>query len=127
MFLHPRHRLNLPRMPLQSPYKGLASFDEADRHLFYGRDRVIAELRAKADDAACRLLVVVGASGTGKSSVIKAGLLPVLRDAGLTILPVMRPGAHPMAELQRVLQDVKAPAAGMELARVAARARGRCW
>ncbi len=114
MFLHPRHRLNLARMPMRSPYKGLASFDEADRHLFYGRERVIAELRAKADDAECRLLVVVGASGTGKSSVIKAGLLPVLRNAGLCILPVMRPGAHPLHELEQVLKDAAWPADGAD-------------
>ena len=104
MFLHPRHRLNLPRMPLHSPYKGLASFDEADRHLFYGRDRVIQELSAKAADPDQRLLVVVGASGTGKSSVIKAGLLPQLRKAGHAII-VMRPGAQPLAALEQALNE----------------------
>ena len=111
MFLHPRHRLNLPARDVgQLPFKGLASFDESDKHLFYGRDRVIAELKAKADDPSNRLLVVVGASGTGKSSVIKAGLLPLLRDSGLSILPPMRPGAHPLAALARVLKEAEAGA-----------------
>ena len=101
VFLHPRHRLNLPPIPGRSPYKGLASFDEEDRLLFYGRDRAIAELQALA--AQVRLVVVSGASGTGKSSVIKAGLLPLLRAQGHRILPVMRPGTHPLQELERAL------------------------
>ncbi len=105
IFLHPRHRLNLPPIPKRSPYKGLESFDEDDQLLFYGRDDAIKELRAKAQHN--RLVVVSGASGTGKSSVIKAGLLPVLRAEGFRILPVMRPGSHPVAELDRVLEEAR--------------------
>ena len=101
IFLHPRHRLNLPPIPARSPYKGLQSFDESDRSLFYGRDRAIRELQARCD--AVRLLVVSGASGTGKSSVVKAGLLPLLREAGHRILPVIRPGHHPLAALEEAL------------------------
>jgi len=103
IFLHPRHRLNLPPIPKRSPYKGLQSFDESDKELFYGRDRAIKELRAKAETN--KLLVVSGASGTGKSSVIKAGLLPLLREEGFYILPVIRPGIHPLAALEKVLQE----------------------
>ena len=101
VFLHPKHRLNLPPIPTRSPYKGLQSFDESDRSLFYGRDRAIRELQARCD--AVRLLVVSGASGTGKSSVVKAGLLPLLREAGHRILPVIRPGLHPLAALEEAL------------------------
>ncbi len=111
VFLHPRHRLNLPSSPDRNPFQGLASFDESDRLLFYGRDRAIAELQARCETA--RLLVVSGASGTGKSSVIKAGLLPLLRDAGHAILPVMRPGEHPLAELEKAIAGLDAlPATG---------------
>ena len=106
VFLHPNHRLNLPPIPTRSPYKGLQSFDESDRSLFYGRDRAIAELQARCD--AVRLLVVSGASGTGKSSVVKAGLLPLLREAGHHMLPVMRPGLHPLAALEQALTEVGA-------------------
>ena len=108
IFLHPRHRRNLPPIPKHSPYKGLESFNEDDQLLFYGRDRVIKELRDKAQDK--RLVVVSGASGTGKSSVIKAGLLPVLRKEGFRILPVIRPGAHPLAELEQALAEAHAAA-----------------
>jgi hypothetical protein len=107
IFLHPHHRLNLPPIPSRSPYKGLESFDESDRLLFYGRDRVIREMQARA--SASRLLVVSGPSGTGKSSVVKAGLLPVLREEGWRILPVIRPGIHPLAELEKALPAIGAP------------------
>jgi hypothetical protein len=97
IFLKPGHRLNLPPIPDRSPYMGLESFDENDQLLFFGRGEAIAELRALA--ATKKLLVVSGASGTGKSSVVKAGLLPLLRAEGHAILPVMRPGEAPLAAL----------------------------
>ena len=109
IFLHPKHRLNLPPIPARSPYKGLQSFDESDKALFYGRDRAIRELQERCD--AVRLLVVSGASGTGKSSVVKAGLLPLLREAGHHILPVIRPGLHPLAALEQALTDIGAAGA----------------
>lgn len=87
------------------PYKGLASFGEADARFFFGRETLVGELAART--VAAGLLAVVGASGSGKSSAIGAGLLPSLR-AGL--LPgsarwrqlVMRPGEHPLAGLDEV-------------------------
>ncbi len=109
VFLHPNHRLNLPPIPARSPYKGLQSFDEADKTLFYGRERATRELQARCD--AVRLLVVSGASGSGKSSLVKAGLLPLLREAGHRILPVMRPGVHPLAALAEALTDIGAAGA----------------
>ncbi len=86
----------------ECPYKGLASFEEGDARLFFGRERLVGELAART--VGVGLLAVVGASGSGKSSVIAAGLLPSLK-AGL--LPgserwrsvVMRPGEHPLAAL----------------------------
>jgi WD40 repeat protein/class 3 adenylate cyclase len=90
----------------ECPYKGLASFQETDASYFFGRERLVGELAARTVQVG--LLGVVGASGSGKSSVVAAGLLPSLR-AGL--LPgserwesvVFRPGEHPMAELNRAL------------------------
>lgn len=104
VFLVPGARPELAAAPVESPYRGLRAFEEADSRLFFGRDSVIAELWARAGppDAANRLIVVIGASGTGKSSVVKAGLIPRLRAAGLDVL-VMRPGEAPPAALAEAL------------------------
>ena len=63
------------------PYKGLARFESADADLFHGRERLVAELIARLVGAP--LLAVVGASGSGKSSVVRAGLLPALAAGAL--------------------------------------------
>jgi DNA-binding SARP family transcriptional activator/class 3 adenylate cyclase/WD40 repeat protein/energy-coupling factor transporter ATP-binding protein EcfA2 len=89
------------------PYKGLARFEEADAANFFGRERLVAELVARVAESP--LLAVVGPSGSGKSSLIRAGLLPAL-TAG--VLPggvrwrsaVFCPGRHPAGELTRVLE-----------------------
>jgi WD40 repeat protein/class 3 adenylate cyclase/energy-coupling factor transporter ATP-binding protein EcfA2 len=86
----------------ESPYKGLAPFGEDDAEWFFGRERLVGELAART--VATGLLAVVGPSGSGKSSLVRAGLLPSLA-AGL--LPgsrgwrpvTIRPGAHPKHEL----------------------------
>jgi WD40 repeat protein/class 3 adenylate cyclase len=88
------------------PYKGLASFEAADAPFFFGRERLVGELAART--VGVGLLAVVGASGSGKSSAIAAGLLPSLA-AGL--LPgserwsyrLVRPGEHPSRELEDAL------------------------
>ena len=86
------------------PWKGLESYDVEDARWFAGRERLVAELVSRL--AGNRLLGVVGASGSGKSSLLRAGLLAALAD---DVLPgsagwqqiVVRPGAHPMRELAR--------------------------
>lgn len=104
IFLPPRHRLNLPPIPRRNPFMGLKSYDEADANLFYGRDRVIQSLLQLAQ--ANPLVVVSSASGTGKSSAIKAGLLPRLREENWRILPVIRPGKSPMKVLETELPNL---------------------
>ena len=102
---------------LKNPFPGLASFGDhdADAALFYGRSREIAEtlielrqMRANGDK---RPLVVLGASGVGKSSLLKAGIIPRLRRETLTWLPLraFRPGADPLLNfaeaISRTLAD----------------------
>ena len=90
------------------PFLGLATFDPAHAEYFFGRERLVAELAARL--VGSPLLAVVGPSGSGKSSAVRAGLLPALA-AG--VLPgsarwrrgLMRPGAHPLAALQWVLPE----------------------
>jgi WD40 repeat protein len=92
--------------PAESPYKGLASFDVGDAEWFYGRERLVAELIARL--AGAPLLGVVGPSGSGKSSAVRAGLVPSMQAGVLPrsdewIVVLMRPGEHPLRELDRAL------------------------
>jgi WD40 repeat protein/DNA-binding SARP family transcriptional activator/energy-coupling factor transporter ATP-binding protein EcfA2 len=96
--------------PVVCPFKGLAAFDVADAEYFFGRERLIAELVARL--VGTSLLAIVGASGSGKSSVLRAGLLPALAGG---VLPgsdawsqrVIRPGEHPLRELTAALGGVR--------------------
>ncbi len=93
-----------PADPATCPWRGLAAYDVEDSRWYAGRERLVAELVARL--AGTRLLALVGASGSGKSSALRAGLLAALRR---DVLPgsaswpvvVLRPGPHPMAELAR--------------------------
>ncbi|MCB0128926.1 MAG: ATP-binding protein, partial [Caldilineaceae bacterium] len=96
------------------PYKGMQSYDSNDAPLFFGREALTAELVAYLRDR--RFLAVVGASGSGKSSVVRAGLVPAVQKtkalpkdivlpAGSERWPVhiMTPKAHPLKELAATL------------------------
>jgi WD40 repeat protein len=95
--------------PVENPYKGLRAFGEADAADFYGRDALVGELvRALVDH---RLVAVVGPSGIGKSSVVKAGLVPSLRTGALPgseewLVTDMFPGSYPYDELAAALLRV---------------------
>jgi DNA-binding SARP family transcriptional activator/outer membrane protein assembly factor BamB len=93
-----------PVEPGTCPWRGLATYEVADAAWFAGRERLVAELLSRL--ASTRLLAIVGASGSGKSSALRAGMLAALAQ---DVLPgsstwrqvVMRPGRHPMRELAR--------------------------
>jgi WD40 repeat protein len=83
--------------PNRPPYRGLRPLEAEDAGIFFGRDAPIVEaldrLRGLRDAAPPRLLVILGASGAGKSSFLRAGLVPRIRrdDQNFTLLPVLRP------------------------------------
>ncbi|MCB9451478.1 MAG: TIR domain-containing protein [Anaerolineaceae bacterium] len=91
----------------RNPYKGLLAFHEADQQDFFGREALVAHLQAQVENAqrAARLLAVLGASGSGKSSVLMAGLLPQLREThpNWIFLDPMVPGTQPLENLADVL------------------------
>jgi len=117
---------------LANPYKGLRPFTEADAANFFGRDALVARLLERmAEDqeqrtndkeqrhdrplttdneqrTTPRFLAVVGPSGSGKSSVVRAGLIPALRRGGVPgserwFVAELLPGAHPLEELELAL------------------------
>jgi DNA-binding SARP family transcriptional activator/WD40 repeat protein len=63
------------------PYLGLAGYDESDAALFFGRERLTSALAGRLADQS--IVVVIGASGVGKSSLVRAGLVPALRAGAL--------------------------------------------
>lgn len=85
-----------------NPYKGLASYQPQDSTFFFGRDDAIRDLNRLLD--ASTFVVVVGASGTGKSSLVMGGLLGPRHRTGTTYA-IMRPGHKPLAELARIRQN----------------------
>ena len=98
---------------LPNPYKGLRAFDEADAADFFGRADLVDEMLARlaCDDLRGRLVLVVGGSGTGKSSVVRAGLLPRVRRGDVPgsrqwFVTTMMPGSAPFKELAEGLRRV---------------------
>lgn len=85
---------------LPSPYKGLAAYEEADHGLFHGRDPELAVCRDRLAETGALLLVA--RSGHGKSSLVRAGLVPSLRAEGRSVV-VVRLGEEPSASLERAL------------------------
>jgi WD40 repeat protein/DNA-binding SARP family transcriptional activator len=81
------------------PFKGLAPFERADAEFFFGRERLVDELVARLAEAP--LLAVVGPSGSGKSSLLRAGLLPALEYESVLIRPSERPVERLRAALGR--------------------------
>jgi formylglycine-generating enzyme required for sulfatase activity/energy-coupling factor transporter ATP-binding protein EcfA2 len=98
---------------LPNPYQGLRAFQEADADRFFGRTALVEQILSQLDGdvAEARFLAVVGPSGSGKSSVVKAGLIPALRQGQLPdsekwFITEMFPGTHPFEELEVALLRV---------------------
>jgi DNA-binding SARP family transcriptional activator/WD40 repeat protein len=96
-------------VPTRNPYRGLEAFEQADADDFYGRDGAVAQMVAVLEHE--RLLVVVGPSGIGKSSVVKAGLVPALAGGAIAgseswLVTEMVPGRKPFEQLAAALERV---------------------
>ena len=85
-----------PELPAINPYCGLRAFGEADALYFHGRSALTDALETMVRPA--RFVTVVGPSGSGKSSLVRAGLTPRLRAGGSMVLSLV-PGDDPMSAL----------------------------
>ena len=117
---------DLPPEPGEAPFQGLQYYDEKDADRFFGRENLVAKIVGRlAND---RFLAVIGASGSGKSSVVRAGVIPALRrgerlpdgslpptDSGQWEIRTFTPSAHPLdalaATLTRESESVQAATA----------------
>ncbi|MCG8424784.1 MAG: protein kinase [Proteobacteria bacterium] len=91
--------------PDESPYAGLSAFQEADADRFFGRSKEIASMVSRLRDHP--IIGVVGPSGVGKSSFVRAGVVPVLKASGETWETlVVRPGRTPMLALAHLVSGM---------------------
>ncbi len=109
----------LPPEPGDPPYQGLQFFDESAAGRFFGREQLTARVIGRLDRA--RFLAVIGASGSGKSSLVRAGVIPALKSGGRLSdgsLPpsdsphwayrIFTPGGHPLDALAAALVETDA-------------------
>jgi WD40 repeat protein/energy-coupling factor transporter ATP-binding protein EcfA2 len=82
-----------PESDTASPYAGLAAFQQQDADRFFGRDALVTQLRKQVEEH--RVVLVVGASGAGKSSLLRAGLMPRLGNRAA----LFTPGPNPLDEV----------------------------
>ena len=101
------------RAPAANPFKGLRAFDETDGDDFHGRGVLVRHLleRIATTCPGTGLTLVVGGSGSGKSSVVRAGVIPqvrrgALRTSGDWFVSMMLPGSAPFTELAEAIRRI---------------------
>src|SRR5919202_1016785 len=102
---YPIENRELVTLNHQNPYQGLRAFESEQSKYFYGREQAVRELLVRLNKN--RFLSVIGPSGSGKSSLVKAGLLPQLRSNRISEsskwgIESFTPGKHPLTPLQEI-------------------------
>jgi uncharacterized caspase-like protein len=95
------------------PYQGLEAFGKEQARFFFGREKVVQLLMEKLGQV--NFVPIIGASGSGKSSVVRAGLIPQLEKNGWRVLKPILPGDEPLAELKTVLIELFGRTEGREV------------
>jgi hypothetical protein len=101
--------------PSRPPFPGLLAFQEEDAAIYFGRDdecrRLIERFDARRTQGGAKLIALRGSSGSGKSSLLRARVIPRLKSAGRNwiVVPPMRPGIHPVDELASALAAARNP------------------
>jgi WD40 repeat protein/DNA-binding SARP family transcriptional activator/energy-coupling factor transporter ATP-binding protein EcfA2 len=98
-----------PPAPGDPPFKGLQYFDEKDADLFFGREDLVSHLveqiRSREKMKGAQFLAIIGASGSGKSSLVRAGLIPALKRGGRPrVAHIITPTEHPLEALSSKLK-----------------------
>jgi WD40 repeat protein/tRNA A-37 threonylcarbamoyl transferase component Bud32 len=128
----------VPSLDVRCPYRGLQVFEEEHAEFYFGREALVSQLREMLEPVGAanpvQFLAVLGASGSGKSSLLRAGLVPALRGGAVPgssewLIQVMKPGSQPLEELAArlspmVAEEPEQPAARAQL-RDALLAQGR--
>jgi tetratricopeptide (TPR) repeat protein len=103
------------------PYPGLEPYTQNRRGSFFGRERLISSSVSHLEQQGNQILLIIGASGSGKSSLALAGILPRLMEIhdGVWLFgPRLTPGAHPLAELaESIAQAIGRPDQAIEIGR----------
>nr|WP_322715950.1 caspase family protein [Nostoc sp. ChiQUE02]MDZ8228805.1 caspase family protein [Nostoc sp. ChiQUE02] len=86
----------------ECPYRGLEAFEKQHEQFFFGRKLVVEEILKKLAQA--QFVPIIGASGSGKSSVVRAGLIPQLENNGWQVLEPIKPGIEPLAKLRATFE-----------------------
>ncbi|MEO8149942.1 MAG: hypothetical protein ABI723_20050 [Bacteroidia bacterium] len=100
-----------PTIPqFRKPFVGLRAFEQNESYLFFGRNKPIEDLSKRLIGS--RFLAVIGSSGSGKSSLVKSGLLPNIFSGFFTVgtnwrVALMRPGENPIGYLAEALTEKK--------------------
>src|SRR5687768_4595322 len=94
------------------PYKGLDVFEEEDAELFFGREKLVEDLVSRVKES--RTVFITGPSGSGKSSLVRAGLLHALKNGEIKgsngwLYETMKPGREPIKELSLAFSRLKSP------------------
>ena len=91
-------------MDQTNPYQGLLAFTSETARFFFGRDTVVEQLVQKLHQSG--FVPLIGASGSGKSSVVRAGLVPRVEALGWRVLKPMKPGTEPLETLRSLTSDL---------------------